>query len=526
VPAVWFGASGGIITVRYRLAAGIFQYLTTVTVVQQPTVTVRSDVVVQLPQTAFFRGSSFSVDIVGQAGYAISTFTLALAVGDGLSIGAVTAPVQWSMVTQIPNTQTVGITSLLQASTVVNGTDSKTAPVTLATVQILVSATATLGSTPTVNCTVIALTDIKLNTLYPRGLALPIQATFYDRFGNTSTALGRVLVLADAITGLLAASPQTEFVNTAVLTGVRQQSALTVQATWRSSSFTTVSSALNCLSSAPSVLQVAGSCTEVFLTGAETAGAALVLVLVSYGGGANMTVPYRVWFPQLPINLHMADTTLNMVPGWQRHSVGGCSPRYQSAVINAEATFQYGPTATQRVDVTSLVQGTLLSNNTSVVQVNTIAGTAFGVGTGVATVSLVSVGNIRGSIAIIVTDTPVVISVLTTVVVGTFLMGSISPTMLRLSSAVAVVSVNSTLTTEFQTAYVYAAVLYNDTTQEIVTLEDGLLLASVNTNVVLVNQQTVIAVGGGSGFFLASTLTSGLCGNATVVAGSGLVTVN
>jgi hypothetical protein len=515
VPTAWFGAVGGVIVVSYGIAGGAFYYLTTVVVLQQPTITVSSNVVLQLPQGPLFRGSSFYANIVGQAGYAISTFTLELAVGTGLTIGTVTAPAQWSMTTQAPNAQTLGITSLLQASTVVNGSDSTTAPVTLATVQFLVSATAPQGTTASVNCTVRALTDIKLNALYPRGLPLPVQATFFDRFGNTSTALGRVLILADAITGLLAASAQTEFVNTAVLTGLLQQSALTVQATWLHSGITTVTSALTCISSAPLVLQVVGTCAQVFLNGTETSGAASVTVTIN-AGAVNISVPFRVWFPQLPVSLQIADPTLNAVQGWQRHT-SGCGPRYQSAAITARATFQYGPSPTQSVDVTSLVQGNFLSNATGVVQVSTTTGLAMGVSAGVASVLLVAGGSIRGSVAITVSNTPVAVTYLTTFVVSTLVMGSISATMPRLSSALAVVSVNSTLVAEFQTAYVSAAILYSDNMQETVILDDGLVLTSLNTNVVQVSQQTVIAVGGGNGLYLNAALTSGVCNSSAVI---------
>ena len=63
-------------------------------------------------------------------------------------------------------------------------------------------------------------------------------------------------------------------------------------------------------------LQVSVTCDLIYFDGTEVRGASKVGVVVKHGANIR-TVNFRVWIPQLPLDVFLSDAKLSAVRGWK-----------------------------------------------------------------------------------------------------------------------------------------------------------------------------------------------------------------
>ena len=63
-------------------------------------------------------------------------------------------------------------------------------------------------------------------------------------------------------------------------------------------------------------LQVAQSCNLVYLDGSETKGCQSVSVIAKYGRHTKFLF-FRVWVPEIPLEIELSDTKLSNIKGWK-----------------------------------------------------------------------------------------------------------------------------------------------------------------------------------------------------------------
>jgi len=63
-------------------------------------------------------------------------------------------------------------------------------------------------------------------------------------------------------------------------------------------------------------VQVSVTCDLVYFDGTETRGVSSVAVVVKHGQYVR-TVNFRVWIPQLPLDVVLSDTKLSAITGWK-----------------------------------------------------------------------------------------------------------------------------------------------------------------------------------------------------------------
>ena len=65
-----------------------------------------------------------------------------------------------------------------------------------------------------------------------------------------------------------------------------------------------------------SFFQVAQSCNLVYLDGTETRGSQSVSVIAKYGRHTQFLF-FRVWEPELPLDIQLSDEKLSQIKGWK-----------------------------------------------------------------------------------------------------------------------------------------------------------------------------------------------------------------
>ena len=63
-------------------------------------------------------------------------------------------------------------------------------------------------------------------------------------------------------------------------------------------------------------VQVSVSCDIIYFDGTETRGLSNVGVVVKHGS-ISRTVNFRVWIPQLPLDVILSDNKLSSIAGWK-----------------------------------------------------------------------------------------------------------------------------------------------------------------------------------------------------------------
>ena len=523
IPATWFSMGvNGTAAVAYALVGVLGSTsLGSVTIVADPVVPSVVGAIMHLPLHDLYVGSSFTATVFAYTGaFSVNTFRMVISTVVGqVNITDVTFNgVVWGASVLVVSSNEVVITASPANPT--TRPVSALAPEQIFQVQMTVLSSANVDVPAVVTCSVIDLFDAKGNAAYS---ATPTSATFYDRYGSNSMS-GRVFVANNGVIGILPFAAQSEFVNTAVLSGQNLQAAITVLGIQADTTQITVSSGLTCASSNSSVIQVGATCNNVFLNGTETAGAPSSNVVVYYGT-LNAKIAFRIWYPDAPLSWSVSDALLSPIGGYM-NATTGCSQIFQSGTINAQATFRINSTAQFSADVTALIQGRLQSNNTSVAFIVPGSPVVSGVGVGTA---LITVSGARsavfGGVVVAVNAQAVYPTVLIVTPVQSITISNVPAQASAHGSFTAAASISQALTLVSQTAYVYATAVLSDGMQMALSTATGLVLASLDNTVVQVSGQNIVPINSGYGVFVDAQWQGGVCNNVTLIEGHGIVNI-
>ena len=543
MPPAWFNIEGGVVTLQYGIGSiGATQTVGTVTLHVKNTYTVASGVSMVLPHRSLFRGETFDVDVSAQIGSGVKLFWVSFNVeASGLTIVGISSPAKFGLASTTSELPAVNVSAIGQAtSSYLQGlseadlNNDASAAEMLLTISLRVDSAAALDTSFTIGCQVIDLQDyFDVRKLPPNGLA-----TFVDRTGvSISSATGSVFVATESISGMLGYAEQGDLVNMAMVIGTQQTINLNIVGfTVRGATRSRLPAA--CTSSATDVLQVNFDCTSVFFNGGETTGASSVTVTAQPvtvtaqpSSGLSLDVPFRVWGAMLPVALELEDGLLNKVQDWSRNLGLGCASRYQQTPLRVSVKFASG-NLLQKVYINAAsIQSNLVSTNTSILMVQFSANNGLfvrGIAAGLAMIKYM-VNNVeQGSVDVEVTDVEVQVTRIALSIVNSIgLGGYTTPFVDALGNTTAVATLtNATLIAEFEKAYVYCVAVFSDLMSEPVFLADGLVLSSLNANVVTIDEQFVSAAGTGNGLLVQGQLTSGNCGTTVVGTGLGYVDVN
>jgi hypothetical protein len=482
--------------VEVQLSIGLssqdLAFLGTVTLHEYRPPTVRDDVLLIMPNRELFRDESFTVDVVAQVGHAPSSYTLRFDTGSGLRISQITARSIWSAQVVISNSgQSAGISALLA--------DPSSAPVglqsseVLCTVTVAVNDDAALDQYAELHAWVQDITDVKgQKWLSPRGTPGPASFLNSDGFSDK----GQVYVSRENHMGLLPYAEQTEFVNTAMLTGTAVIAPVTVLSALSSGRLVAVSRNLQC-SSPASIVTVSSDCQRLRLIGFESSGAerAAVAFNMQNSGLPDALMYVRVWIPG-EVTLQASDQELNAIEGFFDRS-SSCRQVFQQARLHATATFSYpssGPSSFSAV-VTHLIAPALTISNTNIVSLSSIY--VRGLRAGSATVSLTVFSNTWASIDFDVSNTPVQPLSIIAGAVQSLVFSSLTNPIEQVSAHQTVLQIRSNLTIEQQRAAIVTGVHLNDDTIHPLAETDGLEYRLSGNGIVGSSGSEVIAISNG-----------------------------
>ncbi|EGD82877.1 hypothetical protein PTSG_03507 [Salpingoeca rosetta] len=369
--------------------------------------------IARVPQASLKSGDEFEVSLSVQAERAINTFRTSLFVGPELEL------VRFEVDEDVWTGQ-YGVTadgrnatgSYILRDPKTASQDAQTEEQAVATVVVRVrdGAGTSAAVQPLVSVRAVYLSDIDRRPLLVGGGAEP--ATVIVRrggaYGSTDGLArdgnGFVVVEPERVVGLVASAARAELVNTAVLSGSEETSALSVRAvsSWRPGQFAVVSAGspgLACMSLNTSVLLADADCGRVRVTGAESGGSPSVGVSVEYGG-QSARVWVRVWYPEEPVQVVLDRDVVRRVARWQRdagHDASdGCvslgTSQFQRARVSVVGRFRSGDAVSAALSLGGLLgQSQLAVVNQSVARVDpVVSGHVQGVGAGQTVVRVLS----------------------------------------------------------------------------------------------------------------------------------------
>lgn len=523
-----FGITGAVVTLKYGFGSTADTVLTTLSLtsrsnfVQQsrisgPSGNINEDVKLILPNREIYPGQSFKAYIDAHVGLLIYTFKFSMTLSPHLTVESMGTDDSIYQLISPPASGTQAFTSSL----LFQGTkDYSSYPAArLITLNLRLALGAPTNVSHELSCSVIELKSV-LETLAPiRNLtdangkgAYPQSVTFIDRFGESATRAGQIFSVAKVFAGgaLMYDVQGADFINDAKLeqTTKRYNLAAAFACTNGDLDCTQV---LTCTSSMPTVLQVDSACAYVFMDGTEVSGSGQVDITARLGSTVLTTIPFRVWFPELPLTVAVKDPILNEVTGWEIYNGSQCHPRYQRSPVSLLATYKAGSLLNVTVDVTRYYKSSIVSSAPTVAAFSAATGLITGLTMGSTTLTVTAGGLTFGTAVVNVSNMSVsAIRLELLVITSTALVltpnGDFSASE-RFGSKSAEMSVFENLVAENQQAYVYAHALFSDGTLYPLstTDDDGLTLRSMDENIFTFDnttQQMTLLGFSGSGILL------------------------
>ena len=522
LPGHWFNTAADI-SVEYSIVgnSNTVQYLGLVQVTPRVNYTVDYTVALIAPARPLYRGQQFMIPIVAHAGFAIRSYQLVMTIPTGFMMNNIMVDTsRWSLDESSVRNQDGSVTVSFLATLLLSvaetvTTDMVTAPTDLAEVTLTVQNDAIENTEYQLNCTVIELANIFENVLINDA---PPIALWVTRHGP-EMQIGTLYVASDSVMGLFAYSSQSELVylNNPMQYDVRL---LTARAMGGLRDTTPTS----CTSSNERIVNVTDDCQSVFLTATQTEPQYLVNITL-FSDGYEVILPFKIWFP-LNYSLLVDDNILSPINGWFNPEEN-CAPVYQQSRVRVECVFTDGERSSEAVDITRHITSNLQVQNTSVAVYQN--GHITGITPGVTTLILQNNGIMLDSSNIMVTSDPVDIMLLdTTAVVSVSLspLNSVPP----YETQSVQVSLQDVLEFEGTEAYIAVTALLSDSTRFLSNNVPGLVISSLNTDIVVVTGSTpsVVQAGrnSGSGELLEVNITSQNCSVPSVFSQTAFINVS
>ena len=493
LPDHWFSTAANI-SVEYSIVgnSNTMQYLGLVQVTPRVNYTVNYTVTLIAPARPLYRGEQFMIPIVAHAGFAVRSYQLVMTIPTGFMIDDIMVDTsRWSLDESSVSNQDGSVTISFLATLLLSvaetvTTDMITGPTDLAEVRLTIQNNAVENTEYRINCAVIELANIFENVLVNDA---PPVALWVTRHG-TEMQTGTLYVASDSVMGLFAYSSQSELVylNNAMQYDVRL---LTARAMRGLRDITTTS----CTSSNEGIVNVTSDCRSVFLTATQTEPQYLVNITLS-SNGYEVILPFKIWFP-LNYSLLVSDNMLSPING-SFNPAENCAPVYQQSRVRVECVFTDGERSSEAVDITRHITSNLQVQNTSVAMYQN--GYVTGITPGVTMLVLQNNGQILASSNIMVVSDPVDIMLLDITVVASVLLTSPSSSVPPYETHFIQVSLQDVLEYEGAEAYIAVTALLSDSTRFPLNNVPGLLISSLNTDVVVTGSTpSVVQAGRNSG---------------------------
>ena len=206
------------------------------------------------------------------------------------------------------------------------------------------------------------------------------ETSSYNRvqvIGRDGCNVGNQLlyVSTDSLVGIFVHAPQRIVYNTAIFSGTADVLELRTTGVYASSPphATRITTGLACNSTNEAILRTNAQCLSVVTDGSETAGSEDVQISVSTGSFTKI-ISVQVYYPDLPLQLFVADTVLNRITDLFEGTIGNCSSTgaYQRTTLSARTTYRPSPasTSTAPVIVDQYIDGQVQSLSTDFAVVN------------------------------------------------------------------------------------------------------------------------------------------------------------
>ena len=513
LPDHWFNTAANI-SVEYSIVgnSNTMQYLGLVQVTPRVNYTVNHTVALIAPARPLYRGEQFMIPIVAHAGFAVRSYQLVMTIPTGFMMNDIMVDtLRWSLDESSVSNQDGSVTISFLATLLLSvaetvTTDMITGPTDLAEVRLTIQNNAVENTEYRINCTVIELANIFENVLVNDAPPVALWVTRHGTEMQTST----LYVASDSVMGLFAYSSQSELVylNNAMQYDVRL---LTARAIGGLRDITTTS----CTSSNEGIVNVTSDCRSVFLTATQTEPQYLVNITLS-SNGYEVILPFKIWFP-LNYSLLVSDNMLSPINGWF-NPAENCAPVYQQSRVRVECVFTDGERSSEAVDITRHITSNLQVQNTSVAMYQN--GYVTGITPGVTMLVLQNNGQILASSNIMVVPDPVDIMLLDTTAVASVFLTSTSRSVPPYETHSIQVSLQDVLEYEGAEAYIAVTALLSDSTRFSLNNVPGLVISSLNTDVVVTGSTPSVVQAGRnsrSGELLEVNITSQNCSTAASV---------
>jgi hypothetical protein len=247
---------------------------------------------------------------------------------------------------------------------------------------------------------------------------------FTDRDKDFNEEQGRLFLSPDVqLVGIIPQLEVTQFVNTAVMGGVRISSNLQVLGVFSSGRSEILEpNRLECTSSDTSVISVTSNCTTIFVDGSETRGGLEKITIAVKDTTIKLPQLVNVFFPDeesiqivgtVPgdaTNSKSTSLSLHPVHGWREDTDSNkCQQQWQRSLMKVFATFTDGEISTPSIDVSEAVSDALSIKDDSLATIVPETTTIVGKSAGETTVVLKAPLGELGSLSVQTDDTPVYI---------------------------------------------------------------------------------------------------------------------
>ena len=504
IPPSWFTSGSTTASVYYGLSSSASESLGNVSINTPESCPDPSspEVRLALPAKVLFPGAVFNTAVYAKAGADIHYFLLNFAMNEGLEfVDILWYPSIYSIQSATYN-NTLSVT--VSNTEYTPGINSDFDMILELQFRLKSDASIPAGNILSLSCTVEYLVTANGEEVLTSESAVHIN---YDEDGSCNAGTGKLLVASPTLVKLLPYTDTTGLLNTAYLNGEEVTVDIVPYGFMNSGEFSDSLTGLTCESEDDSILKVESDCSKVYLIGNETNDAENINVEVS-AGQYTASLTFQIWFPR-DIDITFSVTELSPVQGV--YEISDCSETYESTAVTVQAVFTSGDER-QVATVTPLVANLLMSSDENVLglvvdSTSTIV-QAVGQGTGEAKVTLEVYDSTITSDAISVMGLSVQVDD-----INFSLHTGLSPS--PLSSATAGESYLETASVTLlndpeylnQSIGVLAEAVLSNGRNLRLSDTNGLVLESMNENVIIVTSHQEIAVRGlGSGLLLKGSL--------------------
>ena len=162
--------------------------------------------------------------------------------------------------------------------------------------------------------------------------------------GSLTSNAGIPIVDSTKIDGFYTYTTQSELVNTAVLDKKPVYVPITTVLLYSNGSLINAAESLDChVTNGNGAVQLLNDCSKVFVNGSETQGTDDANITLNLPDNSySSTLQFRVWFPDLPVKLHVGRDILKAITGAVNSS--NCYQLYQTTELSAISNLKAGST--------------------------------------------------------------------------------------------------------------------------------------------------------------------------------------